>query len=92
MEALEQKAQAVLQEPTVLEIVPNDAEHMSHCARILLLMTHVFTSTIGDTSVVNLVNSKKAIRFIMYLLGHCLRVVRDDGRIRSLPRRLTIYG
>ena len=41
---------------------------MSHCARILLLMTHVFTSTIGDTSVVNLVNSKKAIRFIMYLL------------------------
>ena len=58
---------------------------MSHCARILLLMTHVFISTIGDTSVVNLVNSKRSIRFIMYLLGHRLRVVREDGRIRSSP-------
>ena len=65
---------------------------MSHCARILLLMTHVFTSTIGDTSVVNLVNSKKAIRFIMYLLGHCLRVVRDDGRIRSSPADMLVMG
>ena len=58
---------------------------MSHCARILLLMTHVFISTIGDTSVVYLVNSKRSIRFIMYLLGHRLRVVREDGRIRSSP-------
>ena len=63
---------------------------MSQCARILLLMTHVFISTIGDTSVVNLVNSKRSIRFIMYLLGHRLRVVREDGRIRSSPSKLPI--
>ena len=65
---------------------------MSHCVRLLLLMTHVFPSTKGDTSVVNLVNSKKAIRFIMYLLGHRLRVVRDDGRIRSAPADMLVMG